>query len=51
MPADAKFNCPGLALAAAISSPAVLKPLDGAATSTLGEMPTALTAMKSFSVS
>ena len=51
IPAEAKFNSPGLALAAAIRSAAVLKPLDGAATSTLGEMPTALTGMKSLSVS
>jgi len=36
MPAEAKVNAPGLAFAAATRSATVLKPVDGAATSTLG---------------
>jgi len=51
MPAEAKFIAPGLALAAAIRSAAVLKPLAGAVTSTVGVLPSGMTAAKSLNVS
>jgi hypothetical protein len=51
MPAEAKFMTPGLALAAVMRSATVLKPFDGAVTSTVGVLPSATTAAKSLSVS
>ena len=42
---------PGLALAAAVRSATVLKPFDGAVTSTVGVFPSAITGVKSLSVS
>ena len=51
MPAEAKLSAPGLALAAAIRSAAVLKPFDGGTTSTVGVLPSAITGAKSLSVS
>jgi hypothetical protein len=47
-PAEAKFNTPGLALAAATRSPTDFQPFDGAATSTLGCTPNMATGMKSL---
>ena len=50
-PAEAKLSAPGLALAAAIRSAAVLKPFAGGTTSTVGVLPSAITGVKSLSVS
>jgi hypothetical protein len=48
----AKFIAPGFALAAAIRSPAVLKPFEGAPSpARVGVLPSATTAVKSLSVS
>ena len=48
-PAEAKFNVPGLALAAATRSVTDVQPFDGAATSTLGCTPNSTTGAKSRS--
>ena len=48
-PAEAKFSEPGFALAAATRSATVLKPFDGAATSTLGCTPNSTIGAKSRS--
>src|SRR5262245_60789361 len=50
-PAEAKLKAPGLDLAAATRSCAVLKPFDGDTTSTFGLLPSETTAAKSAAVS
>ena len=47
-PAEAKFNTPGFALAAAMRSASDLQPFDGAAISTLGCTPNMATGTKSL---
>jgi hypothetical protein len=47
-PAEAKVRSPGFAFAAATRSATDFQPLDGAATSTLGEIPSMTTGAKSF---